>query len=580
MATKNPNIDAYRNRVTGAVQRDLLSDVNYQNADLFKRNIAQTQITQGLSYNQYLQGVRRKLNDTTNGLLMQQQQGLVESSALRNQIQVQQDAGTAISGTANSYAQSQAEANRQISQATSTQSQIEEQYRIQEATNLYNEDLSNAQGGANQNRLKYSSIFGGISALGGLLSLIPITAPIGAALDLAGGVGMLATGITQAANNPTGGNFAQLAIDTLFAGMSIAPAIGVLGRGVRNLKTAENTANLWNIGDIPITSGDLVPVSKDVPIAGRLINSASGDVINVAPRPISGVLPAPLTPASRRLGMTAPSEGTIEGGLSIWGELPVPGRRPVGRPKSNFRTNQSLRGEALKVGEGIKSLPTRVDLENIMTSNSVEQIDSIVREFEIPATATPTRRSGWTGAPEDRGARSGYFESDTEPTKKTAERTTESFTKEAKKIKEETIKEVKAEKGMEGLTSAQIQKDPAFITKYKNKIMDSFKNKGIYERSQEAQSRMTNRLSRYGYERGSGKVMTARQVFEGFRSSAWTATKGVGRGALVGGARYFANTALNNWLPGQDSQITTTQYAWRNVFDELGIPANLRPRGL
>lgn len=224
----NKQIQQYKNRVKGAVERDLLLDVNFQNAELFKRNIYQNQINQGLSYNQYQSGIKRKINDAITGMSFDQQRGFIGSSAIKQQIKLQQDAGTAISGTANSFYQSQLEASNQLSKANASQKQLEEQYTEQEALKMYEEDIANVSAQEKSTRQKYNAIFGSIAAAGTLLSLIPVTAPIGLLFDAIGGLGMVGTGIAQVAENPSGGNIAQLGLDIGFAGLSLIPGISAV----------------------------------------------------------------------------------------------------------------------------------------------------------------------------------------------------------------------------------------------------------------------------------------------------------------------------------------------------------------
>lgn len=426
---KNNELENYRNRVKGYVQRDILSDINYQNADLFKRNIYNEQIKQGLSYNQWQNNIRRQINDTANGILLQQQGGLTGSGALRQRIGIQQQAGIAVAGTANSFAQSQQQANQQITQANLTQRQIEEGYTQQEANRLYQEDIEESVSADKSRKRTASAVFGGLSALGSILSFIPFTAPLGLALDVIGGAGMVATSATETALNPTAGNFTQLGIDTLFAGLSIIPGINAV----------KNTKNLKTISNIPLG----LPTPKTNFVAGK-----------------EGL---------ERLNISS----------SIVSDL------------NNANTGNKLTNIAEKIG---------------MTTKETQSIFSDVG--------------------------------------KTFGKTAEEIAK---------------------------SKDPNIILKTKNYIWDKIKMKSTFEKS----TNFANRASAKA-----GDLIDSRRIISYAKSGLWSATKGVAKGALVGGARNISSNILNSYMPGESKELTATQITWRKIFDDLGIPQNLRPAGL
>jgi len=85
----------------------------------------------------------------------------------------------------------------------------------------------------------------------------------------------------------------------------------------------------------------------------------------------------------------------------------------------------------------------------------------------------------------------------------------------------------------------------------KNKLFDSFKFKSTYDRSLAAKQRLTTRV---------GDKIGSRKVISAFRSGLGTATRGVARGAFIGGGRYVSSSILNNYL-GQNgtSEVSITK---------------------
>lgn len=228
MAISKSDLDKYKSRVQNSAQQDLYSDINFQNAELFKQNIRSQQIQQGLSFNSFNQNLKRQINNQANRILYEQQGGLTGSSALRQMIETQQQAGTALAQTSNSYAQSQQQANQELNQANLTEQQLQEQYTTQEATKAYQEDLQQGEDSQSRSNRISSAIFGGLGALGAVLSFIPFTAPIGLALDVISGVGMVGTDIYNDIQNPSGGNITQTILDTGLAGLSLIPGVSAL----------------------------------------------------------------------------------------------------------------------------------------------------------------------------------------------------------------------------------------------------------------------------------------------------------------------------------------------------------------
>lgn len=239
MARNNNEFLQYKNRVQGAVERDLLQDVNFQNAELFKNNIYNQQVNQGLSYNEYVNNLRRQVNDNANQILMEQQNGLTTGSALRQEIQTQQQAGSAFAGTANSFSQSQRAATNQLVQANRQQDQLRESYTLQEAQQMYEQDLAEGRATDSSRRRTTSAIFGAFGALGAVLSFIPPLAPLGLGLDVISAAGMIGTSAYEVSQNPSSGNLTQLGIDTLFAGLTLVPGISAL-RNASKMKAAGN----------------------------------------------------------------------------------------------------------------------------------------------------------------------------------------------------------------------------------------------------------------------------------------------------------------------------------------------------
>lgn len=238
MALSSSDYQKYKNRVQNVAQQDLYADINFQNAELFKKNINSQQIQQGLSYNTSQQTLKRQLNNNINRILYEQQGGLIGTSALKQMIQDQQQAGLAIAQTSNSYAQAQQQANMQLNQANLTEQQIQDQYTQQEANRAYQEDLQqNLDAEGKSNRIS-SAVFGSLGAIGAILSFIPPLAPLGLALDVVAGTGMIGTDIYNDIKNPSSGNITQTVLDTGLAGLSLIPGISAL-RGLTKVKNVK-----------------------------------------------------------------------------------------------------------------------------------------------------------------------------------------------------------------------------------------------------------------------------------------------------------------------------------------------------
>ena len=253
------------NNVQGLTQSKLYNDSNYQQADLFKQNVKSQQVQQGLSFNTWQANINRQINNAFSGIFQEQQQGLTGNSALKQMIQTQQQAGTAIAQTTNNYFQSQQEAYRQIDEANLEQETLRKQYSIEAGQELYAQDLQDERATEDRDRKISSGIFGGIQALGGLLSLIPFTAPVGLALDAIGAAGMVGTSAAYLAKNPSTGSGLQFGIDTLFAGLSLIPGLGAASAaakvggaeakfGLRTATTLEESLNTGITGEQIVNS--------------------------------------------------------------------------------------------------------------------------------------------------------------------------------------------------------------------------------------------------------------------------------------------------------------------------------------
>lgn len=233
MALNNNDLQKYKNRVTGLVQQDLFSDVNFQKAELFKQNVRSQQIQQGLSLNSYNNDIRRQLNNAANGIVQESQNGLIGTSALRQLLSNAQQAGQSIAQTSNSYIQSQNQASQQLAQANLAEENLQQQYTTEETTKAYQQDLQTGVDAEGRKARISSGVFGVLGALGAILSFIPFTAPLGLALDVASGAGLVGTDIYNVATNPNGATGTQLALDTAFAGLSLIPGISAI-RGLSN----------------------------------------------------------------------------------------------------------------------------------------------------------------------------------------------------------------------------------------------------------------------------------------------------------------------------------------------------------
>ena len=505
MARNNNLFTDYKNKVQGAVQRDLLQDVNFQNAELFKQNIYKSQVNQGLSYNQYQANIRRKLNNSVNGIIYNQQLGLTGSSGLRQQVQVQQDAGLAISGTANSYAQTQQEATDQLNQADYTQSQLRQQYTEQEANQLYQSDMNDAAARDSASRRKYSAIFGGIGALGAILSFIPFTAPLGAALDIAAGVGMATTSAVQLGYHPNAANGIQFGLDTLFAGFSMVPGISAL-RSTESLVGREVSGALRIGADTGISRGTNI-VEKQFetrfaePVEEALFNGTTRATTNS--RGLSTDLVEPF-----------PNDFNLPNSVRT-------NRLTTGRQFPALDT--ALRNSPVKAGQGIPSEVQDAWINSIRQTNTVDDV------IDVSSRIIPNKEL------------------------------------------EQTVSEVAKETG-QSVNEIKNSTDPGVVLKMKNKLFDSFKFKSTYDRSLAAKQRLTTRV---------GDKIGSRKVISAFRSGLGTATRGVARGAFIGGGRYVSSSILNNYL-GQNgtSEVSITKLQWRKTFDDLGIPQSMRPAGL
>lgn len=459
MAINNNDFQKYKNKVQGAVQQDIYSDINFQKTELFKQNIRSQQLQQGLSYNSYQNDIRRQLNNAANGILQQSQNGLIGSSALREMLANSQQAGQAISQTANSYAQSQMQANLQLSNANNEEQQLQQQYTLQEANKAYQADLQAGVDSEGRSARISSAVFGGLGALGAILSFIPLTAPFGLALDVISGAGMIGTDIVQESLNPTAGNATQLGIDTLFAGLSIIPGISA----VKGLSKASKLEHGLEPGLEATTAAmKLTGLERNTIRTGSNLSKLGAELgTEVNPKLFYGAEQAKVS-------------GLLPYNPAPPGSINVTKSSIINRNYSEF--NQQLNN-----------------------ANSIEKVEQIAKNSNLT-------------------------------------------TSELKNIETEVTSELAKE-------GKNVENKTAFLTKYKNKLINSVLGKSTYERSFLAQQRFTNRTN---------TLIGARRVLAGSKSIAGTVARGVGRGVFLGGTHYITNKMLNSYLPGNNT-INATQ---------------------